>query len=585
MSVIEDIKQKTDIVEVVGQYVKLTRSGRMMKANCPFHSETKPSFFVYPEQQSWHCFGACNTGGDVFSFIMKKEGVDFGEAMRLLADKAGVVIHSQSDTEAQEQERDKTYRINQTAAQYFHDLLLKSPAAEKARNYLSGRGLNLETMIKFQLGYSPSSWDSLKQYLQEREHTEAELLTAGLIVKADTGKTYDRFRDHLMFPIADDRGRVTGFGARVLDNSLPKYINSPQTPIFDKSGSLYGIHLAKASIRKKNLAVLVEGYMDVIVAHQYGFDNVIAPMGTAITDRQINQIKRMTPNIALALDADAAGEEAAMRCVEYENSLDAEVKVIVLPAGKDPDEVIKEDAAGWEKLVEKATPVIEYTIRTEAAKLDLSKTENKSQLVSKILPILSSRKKDTYLGNYLDQLSRLTGVSHERLEAALARTRPELRTRESGTEALKRAVKSIGASPVEEYCLALLLQHAELKAGSREEILPEYFESSENAAIFTRWLNTENTDILKESLDPAIREHFDALLVRKIPDSPVEEKYADVVLRLHEKYIRNIEKKKAEAYAQEKDGGTAADIEEKGIEGSLLLKKVFSQRAKTSKEQ
>ena len=339
MSVIDEIKQKVDIVEVVGQYVQLNKSGRTFRAPCPFHSEKKPSFFVYPEQQTWHCFGACNTGGDVFSFIMKKEGLDFGDAIRLLAEKTGVVLPSRANFEAEDRARDKILQINQTAAQYFHNLLLSSQAAENARQYLNRRGLNDKSISDFQLGYSLPNWESLKQYFLEKGFEENQLFEAGLIIKSpETGKSHDRFRNHLMFPIMDERGRVTGFGARVLDPASegPKYINSPQTRVFDKSGSLFGIHLARSAIREKNLAVMVEGYMDVIIAHQFGFNNVIAPMGVAITERQINQIKKLTRNIALALDPDAAGEEAAMRCISYENSLDAEVKVITLPVGKDP---------------------------------------------------------------------------------------------------------------------------------------------------------------------------------------------------------------------------------------------------------
>jgi DNA primase len=201
MSIIDDVKQKADIVEIVGQYVKLTKSGRTMRAPCPFHSEKKPSFFVYPEQQTWHCFGACNTGGDVLSFVMKKEGLDFAEALRLLADKTGVVIPSKATTDADEQVRDRIYQINQAASQYYHNLLLSSPAAEKARQYLKGRGLNEKSITDFQLGYSLSAWESLKQYLLEKDFQEGELLDAGLLIKPEgSTKTHDRFRDHIMFP-------------------------------------------------------------------------------------------------------------------------------------------------------------------------------------------------------------------------------------------------------------------------------------------------------------------------------------------------------------------------------------------------
>ena len=237
MGVIDEVKQRLDIVEVIGEYVPLTKAGRTFRALCPFHSEKNPSFYVYPERQSWHCFGACNTGGDVFSFVMKKQGVDFGEALRLLAERTGITIPSRLEPEAGKGEREKLYQVNAAAAQYFHNLLLNSPDGKKARDYLAGRGLSSKSITEFQLGFSPNSWEALRQYLVEKGYAESELVTAGLLIEEEAGGTHDRFRNKLMFPIFDIRGRVTGFGARVLDDSLPKYLNSPQTPVFDKSST------------------------------------------------------------------------------------------------------------------------------------------------------------------------------------------------------------------------------------------------------------------------------------------------------------------------------------------------------------
>jgi DNA primase len=581
LSVVEDIKQKLDIVEVIGQYVQLNKSGRMFRAPCPFHNEKRPSFFVYPEQQSWHCFGACNTGGDLFSFVMKKEGIDFGEALRLLADKAGVVVPTHANSQAEDSARDKVYQSNQAAAQYFSNLLLNSPAAEKARNYIERRGVSPKSVADFQLGYSPNSWEGLKQYLTEKGYTESELMTAGLIVKSDAGKVHDRFHNQLMFPIQDDRGRIAGFGARVLDESLPKYINSPQTPVFDKSGSLYGIHLARPAIRKENLAVLVEGYMDVIFAHQYGFQNVVAPMGTAITERQINQIKKLTRHIALALDPDAAGEEAALRCVGYENALDAEVKVITLPTGKDPDEVIKEDAGNWVKAVEKAVPVIEYSINSITAKLDVTKTADKTQAINKILPIIAEVKAGPRQYDYLTKLSLKVGISDRRLEEAMGEYRAVRKAREPRDQVMQKVTRNIGSNPIEEYCLSLLLQHPELKANAGG-LEPDYFESSENNYIYSCLRN--NQELEKEKLDPAVLEHFEALSKRNIPPDRLEEKLAEIIARLKEKYLRNLEIKRKEKFAVEKSGGTADDIQEHDLDVCPQLKDIFNLRGKTPKE-
>jgi DNA primase len=581
MAVIDEIKQKIDIVEVIGQYVKLTKSGRTLRAPCPFHSEKKPSFFVYPDQQTWHCFGACNTGGDVFSFIMKKEGVDFSDALRLLAEKTGVAIPSRLNTAAEDSNREKLFQINLSAAQYYSNLLLSLPAAEKARNYLKSRGLNDSSLANFQLGYSLPGWESLKQYLIGKGFIESEIIEAGLIIRADeTGKTHDRFRDHIMFPIMDDRGRITGFGARVLDpnSSGPKYTNSPQTRIFDKSGSLYGFHLAKSNIRQQNLAVLVEGYMDVIIAHQYGFSNVVAPMGVAITEKQISQLKKLTHSLALALDPDTAGEEAAMRCVEYENSLDAELRVISLPGGKDPDEVIKEDPQNWKTQVEKSIPVIEYTIRVITARLDLKSIQGKTEAVNKILPIIAQVKAGTRQYQYLTKLALAINIDEKKLEAALGRFRVDRRAYESKTQAIQKATRTIRSNAIEEYILAILLRHPEIREMSGS-ILPEYFENSENRDIFEKWLKSEGVTFDKESLDPALQEHFESLISRTLPDDGIEKKCSDCVIRLREKFLRNLMTKQAEELALEAETGDSSSVLSKlaeiGTRNNEELKEIF----------
>ena len=588
MSVIDEVKQKLDIVEVVGQYVALKKAGRNLTALCPFHSEKNPSFFVYPEQQSWHCFGACNTGGDVFSFVMKKENADFGEALRLLAQKAGVTVPSRFEQGVKRDESEKLYQANEAAAQYFHNLLINSQAGEKARNYLTSRSITQKTIVDFQLGFSMNSWEALKQYLLERGYTEKELLEAGLIVETEEKKTHDRFRNHLMFPIKDARGRVTGFGARVLDDSLPKYINSPQTPIFDKSGSLYGINLAAPITRQQNLAVIVEGYMDVITAHQNGFTNVIASMGTSVTERQVATLKRLTKNITLALDADAAGEEAMLRCVDYENALDAEVKVIILPGGKDPDDVIKEDAKNWQHLLDEALPIVDYTFNMVTSKLNLTTAGDKSSAVNRLLPIIAEIKNDTRRDHYLTALSKLTGTSYHNLEATLSSIKPERKAKQPKAEALAHAVRPIVSRPIEEQCLALLLQHPELR--NRDAgLLPEYFENSENREIFLVWQQVDDPASLKENLDASLWEHLDSLISKNILATQLEERYNKYVLRLREEYLRSLERKKEAALVSEAEaGGTAAELaklEEQGIEASTGLREIFTQKARRGREQ
>jgi DNA primase len=582
MSAVDEVKQRTDIVEVIGRDVTLTKAGKTFKGLCPFHAEKNPSFYVYPEQQSWHCFG-CNNGGDVFSFIMKKQNIDFSEALRQLAQKAGVVIPTKFEPGMESEEKQKLYQVNQAAAQYFHNLLINSPAGKKALGYVARRGFTEQTIKDFQLGYSLDSWESLKKYLLEREYTEKEMLTAGLIIEPEGKKTHDRFRNKLMFPIFDVRGRVTGFGGRALDDSLPKYTNSPQTPLFDKSGTIYGINLAKDAIREKDTAVIVEGYMDVITTHQSGFKNAVASMGTAVTERQVNILKRLTRNLSLALDADAAGEEAMLRTVGYENTLDTEVKVIILPEGKDPDDVIKEDVKVWEKLVAAAVPIVDYTFDMATAGLDLTTAKGKASARDKLLPVIGEIRDNVRRAHYMQKLANLLNVSERDLEADLARLRPKQFSRQVKTPPTPAPARPTVSSPREEYCLALLLQHPELKSQDAG-LLPEHFENSENKEIFIAWRRSAKIDSIRKKLEPAIHEHLDSLATRKILSNNLEQKYAQCALDLREKFYRSLKSKQEAVLALEaQSGGTAAELaklRELGIEVDRQLAEVVAQKSR-----
>ncbi|NQT31526.1 MAG: DNA primase [Deltaproteobacteria bacterium] len=587
MGAIDEVKQKIDIVEVIGQDITLTKAGRTFKGLCPFHAEKNPSFYVYPEQQSWHCFG-CNKGGDAFSFIMKKQNIDFGEALRQLAQKAGVVIPTRFEPGVESEEKQKLYQVNQAAAQYFHNLLLNSPAGKKAQGYTAGRGFTEQTIKDFHLGYSPDGWEGLKKYLTERDYTEKELLNAGLIIEAEGGKTHDRFRHKLMFPIMDIRGRVTGFGGRALDDSMPKYTNSPQTPLFDKSGTLYGINLAKDAVREQDTAVIVEGYMDVITAHQNGFNNAVASMGTAVTEKQVGILKRLTRNMALALDADAAGEEAMLRTVGYENTLDAEIKVIILPEGKDPDDVIKEDIKVWQELVAESVPIVDYTFDRATAGLDLTTAKGKASARDRLLPIIGEIKDNVRRAHYLQKLAGLLNVSERDLEADLARIRPGQVRRQATTPPTPVPVRSSFSSPREEFCLALLLQHPELKSQD-EGLLPDYFENSENKEIFIAWQQRAKIEAIRKKLEPAIHEHLDSLATRKLLSNNLEQKYARCALELREKFLRNLTTKIEAVLALEaQSGGTAAELaklKEMGTDVSSQLGKVLAQKSRLRFEQ
>jgi DNA primase len=548
MSAIDEVKQKLDIVEVIGQYATLKKAGRNLTALCPFHNEKHPSFFVYPEQQSWHCFGACNTGGDIFAFVMKKEGLDFGEALRQLARRAGVTLPSKFEGKAKQEEKEPFFSANEATALYYHNLLLNSPAAKNAKNYVEKRGFTAQTISDFQLGYSLDSYDALKQYLMEKANDEKILLTAGLLYEDEKGKTSDRFRGKLMIPIRDVKGRVTGFGARALDNSEPKYKNSPQSPTFDKSATLYGIDRAAAAIRKQDVAIIMEGYMDVIMAHQCGVTNVVASMGTAITETQVNILKKLSKNLILSLDADAAGEEAMLRTVGYENVLNAEMRVIILPQGKDPDEVMQEDMAKWQDLVNNAMPLIDFLFEKTVTKLDLATARDKSFAVDKLLPIIAAIIDPIRQAHYLQKLAALVKVDMNTIKASLSRLkRPALRRK---TTSLQSSVIShpLASSSREEYCLALLLQYPELRE-LQQDILLDYFSRSENREIFNACQAEADNQALKERLDPALHEHFDAIINMSIPLTKIniEKKYVDIINELKKRFLRSVEAMKANA--------------------------------------
>ena len=604
MSVIDDVKQRLDIVQVVSEYVKLQKAGRNYKSACPFHSEKNPSFFVFPERQSWHCFGACGTGGDIFSFIMKKEGVDFAQALRLLANKAGVTLVAQAtpQRQAQNKEKERLFEINEAAAEYYHHALLNSSVAETARNYITRRGLSSETIRNFQLGFAPEGWDTLKQYLKGKGYEEAELLAAGLLVEREDRKNYDRFRNRLMFPIRNIQGNVSGFGGRALDDSLPKYLNSPQTAVFDKSSSLYGIDRARTAIRQKDQAVIVEGYIDVLAAHQHGYTNVIASMGTAMTDRQLGILKGLTRNLILALDADTAGEEAVSRSgemvdkmlpvppefygwVKYEDAHNAEVKILILPQGKDPDEVIMGNASQWQKLITDAKPMVDFIFESQVAKVDLASARDKSTMVDKLLPLLLEMKDPLRQAHYLERLARLLRIDEHVLSDALRKFKALRKRRETaGSKSKPVATTVISSSPLEQYCLALLIQYPELKSESTD-LSPEHFENTENREIFVKWQQSGDIASLQNSLDTALQEYLEILLAQDLPPTLKENEAArcedlhQCINRLQERRLRNLESQNQELLAIEAQiGGTAArlaKLEQQGLEITKQLQEVF----------
>jgi len=442
MSVSQEIKARLDIVQYVQQYVPgLKKAGRYYKACCPFHAEKTPSFVVNPDNQSWRCFGACAEGGDIFNFAMKQHGWSFREALSELAQQAGVQLEKQTpEQQARDEYTDKLRGLLDTAADYYHrHLLSQSDEATRAVYAYARekRGFSHETLERYQIGYAPDDFQKMRRALQDLGYTDDEIVDAGMAIrKEDTGRVYDRFRNRLMIPIRDERGRVIGFGARALSKEdNPKYLNSPQTPVFDKSKTLFGLDVAKKAIRDTGMAIIVEGYMDVIQAHQAGYLNVVAQMGTSLTESQLIKIvPRYANQIIMALDADEAGQNATRRSLEvarkalqadYAGRLSVDLRVLHIPEGKDPDDFLREAPQRWPEIIADAQPVADFVIDLETADLPRDAGLPARQAVAQqILPILTASENNLYTQDNLQKLSLKLRIGVEDLMAWAQRLQP-----------------------------------------------------------------------------------------------------------------------------------------------------------------
>ena len=455
MSVAEEIKARLDLVAYISESVPLKKAGRNYKANCPFHQERTPSFVVFPESQTWRCFGACGEGGDIFAFAMKQQGWDFREAMENLAQRAGVELAPQTPEQSQ---RDSTFErwlgLLEETAQFYHRLLHDSAEAQIAREYITRRGMNDQTVSDFLLGYAPDGWQHTLNHLTDLGYTTEDIIATGVAIRNDRGRVYDRFRHRLVIPIRDGRGRVIGFGARALrDEDNPKYLNSPQTDLFDKSETLFGLDLARREIRETETAIIVEGYMDVMQAHQAGFRNVVAQMGTALTDPQLQTLRKYADRLILALDADQAGVNATMRglnvareslqdsatalfgrdgSMRQAGRMGIDMRVLVVTSGKDPDDLIRENPDEWRRLVTEAEPVADYVIRMGTAEIDpvRSTIHDKEKVARALLPLLTATESDLQKEVNVQKLAYRLHLPEKRLMEIALESRTALSRRQ-----------------------------------------------------------------------------------------------------------------------------------------------------------
>jgi len=585
MSVVDEVKARVDIVEIISEHVNLKRSGRSYTGFCPFHPNVRtPSFVVFPDSQRWHCFGACSEGGDVFNFVMKREGWDFGTALEELARRAGVELQPRTPVQVQaEEQADRLRKLLDAAARYYYHLLRHAPEAAAARAYVARRGLSDETVEQFLVGYSLPGWDSARAYLTEQGYTVEELVKAGLLAqREDSGSTYDRFRDRLMIPIRDAQGQVIGFGARTLDpEGVPKYLNSPQTMLFDKSQTLFGLDLARKAIRREDRVLIVEGYMDVMQAQQAGFANVVAQMGTALTEYQLRQLQRYTKRFVLALDPDAAGIQATLRGVQvaretleqewepvfdprgligHEARLGAEIRILRLPQGQDPDDLIRETPQRWITLVAEAVPVVEFYLQVLTEGLDLNDTKAKARVVDTLLPVLQAVANPVERNDYAQKIARVLRVDTHAVLSRLGSSdhRPARRQRDAPSHrAQSKSPQGIVEADLEGHCLSLLLQRHHLLAQinaaleeNQQAVLQEQdFQDASNRTIFEAWQTLLATaypvsiEALRIQLPADLHARLEALIVTdqtELADDQLVRDAALTLLRLRERHLGHL---------------------------------------------
>jgi DNA primase len=611
MALVDEVKNRSDIVQVISDYVDLDSSSRQPKALCPFHSERTPSFVIYPESGSWRCFGSCAEGGDVISFMMKQENLSFVEALETLANRAGIKVEERKN-EPRKNPVTGLIEANDIAAEYFLSRL-KAPVGEETLTYLTDRGIDIETAIRRGLGLAPSGMETLLGHLRTRNVQARTARDAGLITRKDDGSWRDMFTGRLTIEIRDVRDRIIGFGARTLDSSEPKYLNTPQTDAFDKSSILYGLNWAAESIRASNEAVVVEGYMDVIASHEHGFTNVVASMGTAVTGQQLDVLARhasaggTTGSIVLCLDSDAAGQTATMRSLDglvgeinAGRNRNVEIKVARPDGGKDPDEAIRSNPDSWRASLGDAEPFLDYLIVAKSKLHNLESGQGIADFANSVASLIYKVKNDYDQDRYWSATAKLAGVTEQRLKSIV--DKPRVRARSGSTrqfsssrkgsrsqfidtgrissEQVTEVLDSSAGDPLEEHLLSLILQREDLR--EHAVAMPsEFLHESDNRALFTVWQSSSTLGEISYELGDELTEKAHRLAERELPPSNQARHVEDVtqcVMRLRERHFRRIKKLQTERLK----GLEGEEVQEQ-LEQSLLpnenLRKAMTGRA------
>ena len=541
---VAEVRDRTEIVDLVSNYVQLKKTGRSFKGLCPFHQEKTPSFVVFPESGNFHCFG-CGRGGDAFTFYMGVERVEFREALQELAKRAGIeLVNAPSLPPEVDAHRNRLIELNELATAFYANVLRNTAPGAAGRNLLAQRGVSSEIAERFSLGFAPDG-DALGRYLHQREVDPALATEAGLLSERESGGYRDRFRNRLLFPIRTREGRVVGFGGRALGDAVPKYLNSPQSVIFDKSTLLFGLDLAQESIRREDQVVIVEGYMDAIAAHQYGYANVVAAMGTAVTEQQIGLVKRLSRNIVLALDADAAGQGATVRSLEmlpgaldqeltpigaerdanrpraetmivWQRRFKSQISIVRLPEGKDPDELIRRDPTSWPAVVASAQPFLDFYIDAALSAVDPTDAPAKAAAVRRLVPLLEAAGDQVVQAHYAGIVARKLQLPESSVLRELRRS--AVRSTAPRTSRLAPPATAARTSN-EDHLLALLLRHREIC----QQVLPlvplEVLTDARNRELL-RILQDPQVPLkmpaesIVAGLDDVVADHAEALLER-----------------------------------------------------------------------
>ncbi len=479
---IEEIKSKVDIVEFIGGFVTLKKAGRNFKAVCPFHQEKSPSFVISPDRGIWHCFGACGEGGDVIKFLMKWENITFIEALKELAKKTGVklTLNKISFEDKTWEKKEKYLGMNQLASEFFQYILNKTDFGKKASEYLKSRLLNKAIIDKFGLGYSPSSWDSLKLFLKKKKYEEEEMFENGLIVKSERGTYYDRFRGRLMFPLSDSRNNVLGFSGRILEGSEKeaKYVNTPETPIYHKRECLFGINLALEEIKKQKNVYIVEGELDMITPYQHGYSNFVAIKGTALTNEQLKLLKRYTDKITLMMDADVAGIESIKRGIDEAEKYDFEIRVVTIDYAKDPDEAINKDPEKFKKLITKPIPIYDFLIDVAQKKYPEDTAFAKKKIGEELIPMIEKINNPIVRTFYIKKIAEILEVSENTVENLIGQLKRKKFQQSLNKIKYNKPIEDNRELMIDKYVLSIMFQSSDpnkIYHNIIEILKPEYF--------------------------------------------------------------------------------------------------------------